>query len=241
MFSLIYNLLNIPHHAAGSRNEKSNLKIINCVNENGDLVDDDFFANESSYELELSYNGEYWCINVFLYFGMFSWNLIKMGVCTQLHKYQENIVMNGYDNGFVLNYVDDLKTNPRRENEIKGAKNGRIAHDKQLYWGPQPCISAKDNKFNNPAVHSDFCVECNKTTRTNYFRKTLGILKEKIATTVFKFIIECRVTLSCRWEFEIYTITYETEQFRFDEDEDGNLIIKKVLNMERCHETMLRF
>ncbi|KAF7685038.1 hypothetical protein CDIK_4213 [Cucumispora dikerogammari] len=239
MFSLIYNLLNIPHHAAGSRIEKSNLKIINCVNDNGDLVDTDFFRSESSYELELSYSGGYWCISIFLYIVIFPCNLSKMRVNTQLHKYKENIVMSGYDNGFVLNYVDRSNPNWVFENEIKDDKNGKIAHVKRMYWCTQTCILDNYNMFNNPAVHSDFCVECNKTTRTNYFRKTLGILNEKIATTEFKFIIECQFTC---WRLpRLYTITYETERFKFDDDEEGNFFIKKVLNIERCHKTLLRF
>ncbi|KAF7689857.1 hypothetical protein CDIK_2819 [Cucumispora dikerogammari] len=240
MFSLIYNLLNIPSHAAGSRNEKSNLKIINCVNENGDLVDTNFFRNESSYELELSYNGEYWCIIVFLYIGFLPSNLsILTCDSSQFVKYRENIVMSGYDNGFVLNNVDDLKTLSRDDYGTKEDKNGYIIPFQHLYWCSQPCISHNYNKFNNPPVHSNFCVVCNKTTRTNHFRKTLGILKEKIATTVFKFTIGCQV--ACWGVPGFYTITYETARFKFDEDEEGNLIIKKVLNIERCHKTVLRF
>ncbi|KAF7697492.1 hypothetical protein CDIK_1679 [Cucumispora dikerogammari] len=234
MFSLFYNLFNISsNNAVASRSEKSNLKIINCVNENGDLINTGFLRDESSYKIELSYSEFLWDITVFLNIGIIPYGWAGV-TCDSIEfvKYNENMGNCGYDNGIVLKKVDDLKTSSPHYFVNGEEENGYIISFQHRFWDTQPCISPNYNKFNNPPVHKGFCVECNKTTRTNYFRKTLGILNEKIDTTVFKFRIVCKV--ECWHNQTVFTITYETKRFRFSEDEEGNLVLKKARKVETC-------
>ncbi|KAF7698538.1 hypothetical protein CDIK_1466 [Cucumispora dikerogammari] len=110
MVFLIYHLIIIFSHADLSGYEKFSLKIINCVNENEDLVCTGFFRNELSCEMKLKYNDLFWSINVYLYIGIIPFNLNMNSICSfELVKYNENMGLSGYDNDFVLYLYDEVE------------------------------------------------------------------------------------------------------------------------------------
>ncbi|KAF7684876.1 hypothetical protein CDIK_4375, partial [Cucumispora dikerogammari] len=84
--------LYISYQTESSRNEKTNLKIINCVNKKGDLVDIVFFLSESSYQLTLLYNERCWGIYFDLYIRSLRFEVQNIVyVSSEFVKYNENI------------------------------------------------------------------------------------------------------------------------------------------------------
>ncbi|KAF7684877.1 hypothetical protein CDIK_4374 [Cucumispora dikerogammari] len=101
-----------------------------------------------------------------------------------------------------------------------------------------PSKTPKKNVAYDQLVIEGSCLECDKTTRTNYLRKALGILKNRINVFVFKIRIICEVF---RKDLEQNVIiTFETESSRFGEDEGGNLVLKKAKKLKRCHKSEVK-
>ncbi|KAF7699638.1 hypothetical protein CDIK_1103 [Cucumispora dikerogammari] len=230
MFSLIYNILSVSTHTVGLSNEKFNLKIINCVDRNGDLANSVLFGNETAYKLELSYNEKYWSMLIYCYIGPIPYNLGDFNYSySEIVKCNENVGICGYDNGFVLN---DHEANC---NKIEKTETGIIHAFNISHSWIKSCFSLKHIVlYDSPGI-KESCEECNKTTITNYFKKKLGILKDKNKASVFKIRIICEVACWAGEKYEI--ITFETEQFMFGEDEKDNLILKKVKKIKTCRKS----
>ncbi|KAF7685008.1 hypothetical protein CDIK_4243, partial [Cucumispora dikerogammari] len=77
----------------------------------------------------------------------------------------------------------------------------------------------------DPLVNKDCRVESVETTRTNDFREILGISKDKINTVEFKIRIICKVY--CLVQKQDVITTFETKRFRFGENEEDKMVLKK--------------
>ncbi|KAF7689937.1 hypothetical protein CDIK_2738 [Cucumispora dikerogammari] len=238
MFSLIYNLLYISYQTESSRNEKTNLKIINCVNKKGDLVDD-FFLSESSYQLTLLYDERCWVIYFDLYIRSLRFEVQDIvSLSSEFVKYNENIGICGNVSGFVVFFDDDLNSHKGYSANLEQTETDIINKETLSYKWSYPCKTPKKNLVYDQLVIEDSCLESDKTTRTNYIRKALGILKNRINVFVFKIRIICEVIR--RDQEQNVIITFETESFGFSEDEGGNLVLKKAKKLRSCHKSLVK-
>ncbi|KAF7687132.1 hypothetical protein CDIK_3031, partial [Cucumispora dikerogammari] len=104
MLVLIYILSIISDQKKASRRGWLDVKITNCVDENGEIVEIPFSEKSCNYMLNLCQKGE----KCFLSFSLIiKYNPISFIYCfkaTQLVKCTENMGLNGFHNGYVIDF-----------------------------------------------------------------------------------------------------------------------------------------
>ncbi|KAF7685505.1 hypothetical protein CDIK_3746 [Cucumispora dikerogammari] len=233
MLALIRNILFISCKCDCDAKEILYLRIINCENENGDLIDTGFWKNWSSYNLDFAYKQESCSVFIYLHIGTLpiilaqnvsipSLNLVK---CT------ENIGKNGCDNDFIL-YPDN------------------ICQDSTKHYGEFICLNGVFYVFNfefkyhhsffsnfwngvaSTETGKGFSGEIIQSTDLNCFSIPIGISGLETNTDVFKF----RFLFVCNDFFGNFfrKITFETELFNFNLHNDGKLVLNKTIKHKRC-------
>ncbi|KAF7685035.1 hypothetical protein CDIK_4216 [Cucumispora dikerogammari] len=234
MLALIRNILFISCKCDCETKEILYLRIINCENGNGDLVDTGFLNNKSTYNLDFAYKQESCSVSICLHIGTLPILTLALGVSKpslSLVKCTENIGKNGCDNDFIL-YPDNIF--------IDSTKH----HGKIICWQGVFFVSKFEFKyhhsfftnFSNGAgstkTGKDFSSEIIKSTDLHYFRKPIGISGLETNTDVFKF----RFVFVWNGFFSnlFRKITFETEQFNFIVHNDGKLVLNKTIKHKRC-------
>ncbi|KAF7685093.1 hypothetical protein CDIK_4158, partial [Cucumispora dikerogammari] len=187
MLVLIYILSIISDQEKAFGEERLDVKITNCVDENGELVELPFIENGCIYTLNLCQKEE----NCFLSFDLIikfsSLVIIYKRITPQLVKCTENISLKSFHNDFVVefnnqsniyNIKSDFSQDPYSESTII-TQRVNIAFNSHYH------------DYRKEKCHSNdlcYCIDCwNKSKSITQFRKELGIIGDKIKTTKFKF------------------------------------------------------
>ncbi|KAF7694679.1 hypothetical protein CDIK_2039 [Cucumispora dikerogammari] len=234
MLDLIFNLLFISCPRVGKTGELFELRIINCEDSNGNLVDSGFRSNKSFCKLKLVYDKNFWSIYISLYIGILPHDLhVIHEKRPEMIKDTENIVMGRFDKGFLSGYDDFEFIWADRYVDKKIDQYGYVDEYVIVTKNIQSKIPFKcHNDRAKKKIRSS--VDLIKSTNLFYFRQFLGISGDKIEKTKFKFKFIYKVRHNIDFRSIFKTITFETEKFEFSANEDGTLRLTKTIKSKCC-------
>ncbi|KAF7686603.1 hypothetical protein CDIK_3104 [Cucumispora dikerogammari] len=150
----------------------------------------------------------------------------------ELVKCTENIKGSCYKDFVIDSSFNYLILTPARvhNNSVKGSC---IASYKLYKTYKRTFPLANQNGAKDLVKNDVFFDKFNKSTNMNLFRKHLGISADEINTSMFKFSFVFKAN-DTFYSHRFKSITFETEQFRFRLNEDGNLVINKPIKPKRC-------
>ncbi|KAF7685085.1 hypothetical protein CDIK_4166 [Cucumispora dikerogammari] len=223
MMFLIYSLLTIFCTWNPSRAELRIVRIINCVDENGDLVDSKLITSMSRYSLYFVTSGTYWQLSVYLDFNSASHTLEIKESSSKLVKCTEEIIISNCDTGCLINVSNDKYITTRQffpRSKFKGewyTANTEARIEFSLNNQPTCKGYSKTYKSKDLSTKSKYGMEISRV------KSMLGISRNKIKTASFKviltFVTRDRNTQAVR------KTTVETIPFYFSENEDGTVVL----------------
>ncbi|KAF7694637.1 hypothetical protein CDIK_2081 [Cucumispora dikerogammari] len=234
----IYNLSTAycPWNEYAERQPK--LKVIDCLNENNEKVENVFIEKNSFYQINLIKEKNYWkfYVDLHLVFDFVPNSLRFFHRKRLLVKCYEHILINDSDNGYILNLDHD--------NEIKYKSSFKRRREAQGFYFVhffmkvdfEPHIEPLPNKDDVADISIKLYEDYLKKKLTSFFRKTIGIAGGKIKTTLFK----CRLFLKVRKNASGTTtrVVVETEPFSFFENEKGEIFLNERVKFERCNKSL---
>ncbi|KAF7696451.1 hypothetical protein CDIK_1870 [Cucumispora dikerogammari] len=233
MLILIFILSIISDHENILEEEHIDAKILECVDEKGNLVELPFTNKNITYKLNF-YHEETRCILSLNLFINYTLNTYTLYAFKQLVKCTDNIGMNSFKDDY------GIRTNPYKDvYQLKYYFNTNKTNNNLIYT-VEAIIDTKtvarsrkyykkysDSMFPYINSHGQ-----NNLKPITQFRKELGIKGSIIKTTKFKF--KFRLILSRLDKKGEITIYIETKPFNFNESEDGCFFLEKEVKHPRC-------
>ncbi|KAF7690766.1 hypothetical protein CDIK_2653 [Cucumispora dikerogammari] len=233
MLVLICKLLFISCSCDCEAEDVFDLRIINCENEKGDLVDTGFLIDKYTYKIKLTYNEEFWSISICLHIGSIqNFTVVEIDPKVLL-KCTEDIGKGNCNNGFITGFNQDVDFSPSTNVDDFFSSMSCVGVYKFSFDSKQAFFSLDRTVVSNQKANKHFSEEIIKLTRLNYFRKKLGIFGGGIKTSMFKF----RFVYNARNCFNssiFKKITFETEPFGFSLNKNGTLVLNKLKKLEKC-------
>ncbi|KAF7685844.1 hypothetical protein CDIK_3407 [Cucumispora dikerogammari] len=232
MLVLIYFLSIKPYYEKKPGEDWSDVKITNCVDENGKCVESPFIENSCNYMLSFCQIKKSCFLSVdFLFkhastlseFDFFHVQLVK---CT------ENIGFNGF------HIIDEVKFKCNgNKYEINYNSSGNTRNNMKLIRAIVSIVAKMPSiKYHKLAGDSNesyyYTGDKSKSKSITQFRKEFGIIGDKIKTTKFKFRIGLLL-----WSHGVkikIKIHMETKSFSISEKDDGTLVLNKEVEPQRC-------
>ncbi|KAF7689120.1 hypothetical protein CDIK_2860 [Cucumispora dikerogammari] len=232
MLVLICDLLFISCSCDCEAEEMYDLRIVECVNEAGDLADTVFFSDKSSCSLKLLYYKNMFKFYICLHIGtVLNTEIVVRVKYGELLKCTENIVMGGCNNDFALKHSRDDKQTSYKTYSSR-TDPGFIFPYSFEHESILPYIMDSGKVKNISKINKETYDDYILSTSINKFRKDLVINRNEIKTSVFKFRFMYRVY----YEDHVNSkdIAFETERFGFVLNEEGKLVLNKQKKLERC-------